>query len=116
MESITKKDAQKWANALRSGKYSQTKHMLNDVIGRHCCLGVACEIFIPENKKRYKSERLYGSVPNEQPNAPQWLKNINDDLENKTGEKFETLNDYKDFFFDEIADVIELVYVHKALN
>jgi len=42
---ITPKEARRlWVAALRSSKYSQTKHVLHDDLG-FCCLGVACEVF-----------------------------------------------------------------------
>lgn len=42
-----------WINALRSGKYSQGRYTLKShhrVDGKpsHCCLGVACEVYIEE--------------------------------------------------------------------
>lgn len=112
---ITKKEAQKWADALRSGKFKQTTGCLQDSNG-YCCLGVACEIFIPENKKQ-KDERgeLCGAFPDGQRAAPRWLKDISSDLDIRLGTGFSALNDVKEFTFDMIADIIELVYVHKAL-
>ena len=35
---------QEWAEALRSGKYAQTKRVLRRKDG-YCCLGVACDLF-----------------------------------------------------------------------
>lgn len=37
---------EKWLEALRSGKYPQTKHRLKTSEG-YCCLGVLCEIVKP---------------------------------------------------------------------
>jgi hypothetical protein len=114
----TPKQAQRWANALRSGKYKQGVFKLQSEEG-HCCLGVACEIFIPKDKqKRFEADnnRLFGGMPGfEQPNAPQWLSSINRDFTRKTGAGLSDLND-DGYSFDEIADLIELVYVHKALD
>jgi len=51
-------NAQKWVEALRSGKYQQTIRRLHRVAKRdwvpnepegYCCLGVACELFDKEN-------------------------------------------------------------------
>jgi hypothetical protein len=39
-----KKNIKKWVDALRSGKFKQTKGMLKNRKGEYCCLGVACEI------------------------------------------------------------------------
>jgi len=36
-------NAQKWVDALRSGKYKQGRYQLNDGTGL-CCLGVGCEV------------------------------------------------------------------------
>ena len=40
----TKANRELWVDALRSGKYTQTKRHLSDNDG-FCCLGVACDIF-----------------------------------------------------------------------
>lgn len=40
---------QPWIDALRSGKYRQTKETLKNKVG-HCCLGVLCEL----NKKVFE--------------------------------------------------------------
>lgn len=43
----------KWVNALRSGKYKQTNGMLhNSYDNSYCCLGVLCDIYAKERKKR----------------------------------------------------------------
>lgn len=44
-------NAKKWVAALRSGKYKQAKNILAKIKGphvSHCCLGVACELYIAE--------------------------------------------------------------------
>lgn len=112
---LNKKDAQKWANALRSGKYKQTRSTLQNIYG-YCCLGVACKIFIPKNKQRIHNTFLVGDLPENQKFSPYWLQNIDDDINNKLFYKFSIMNDTKDFTFDEIADIIELVYIHKVLD
>jgi hypothetical protein len=43
----------KWIEALRSGKYKQTRGRLADRIG-FCCLGVACEVAIENGVKLTK--------------------------------------------------------------
>jgi uncharacterized membrane-anchored protein len=115
METITKQDAQKWANALRSGEYKQTQGALQDERG-FCCLGVACKIFIPEGEQVTYRGFLSGGVPSIQDNAPEWLDGINYYTNKLLGRGLTELNDLEALTFDEIADVIELVYVHKALN
>lgn len=42
--------AQKWVEALRSGRFAQGRCALNTG-NRFCCLGVACELFVPESQK-----------------------------------------------------------------
>lgn len=71
---VRKKDIRKWVEALRSGEYKQTIGELQNNVG-HCCLGVACEIFIQESKKRrYPNNMLIGTSPNDQKYAPNGLK------------------------------------------
>lgn len=112
---ITKRQAQKWANALRSGKYKQTTGVLQDHLG-YCCLGVACDIFIPAKEQlRDDNNYLEGGLPRHQVSVPEWLRDINTDLERKLGTSFSAANDSYGYSFDEIADIIELVYVHKAI-
>jgi hypothetical protein len=58
---------QKWISALRSGKYKQTKKVLNDGTGM-CCLGVLCDLYIQEGgdlKWEFKkpTQALYGPIP-----------------------------------------------------
>lgn len=42
-----------WVNALRSGKYKQTKSTLRNNYG-YCCLGVLCDLYNP-GKWKYSS-------------------------------------------------------------
>lgn len=123
MTKPTKKQIQKWCNALRSGKYSQTIGTLQDSNG-YCCLGVACKIFIPESKQRIKEdEMLYGYLPDELFYSPKWLKAIDSNFgeDSRTNPKSKNislsdLNDSRGFSFDEIADVLEAVYIHEVLK
>jgi hypothetical protein len=107
------KNIKKWVKALRSGKYKQTKYNLQDKTG-YCCLGVACDIFISKNKKNLRIDNTLGGVVlSQQKAAPTWLKNINGEYHNKFGLGLVTLNDSQNFTFDEIADCLEIVYIHK---
>lgn len=136
-KTITKLQAQKWATALRSGEYKQTRSYLQDKKG-FCCLGVACKLFIPKNKLQYNAQKLLvGNLPIQQNNSPEWLNYLDDNFSKLIGwVRFTDLNDngvavidfndledeiyrsiYKSrFTFNEIADLIELVYVHKMLK
>lgn len=121
-EEPTKEQIQKWCNALRSGKYKQGKDCLQRAQNTYCCLGVACKIFIPKEQQVFnqneidKIGHLYGSMPDQQKQAPEWLEVISDTFQCRTGESLPHLNDVKELTFDEIADCLELVYIHKILD
>ena len=116
---VKKSDIQKWVKALRSGEYKQTKLSLSDDVG-YCCLGVVCKVFIPEEKliyNDYDKNRLLGIEPRSQTNAPEWIKEIRYNFINKSqGEDLMRMNDSERYNFDEIADCLELVYIHKILK
>jgi len=46
MEKLNPKVKKKWLAALKSGKYRKAKGHLKHH-GRHCCLGVLCDLFDP---------------------------------------------------------------------
>ena len=111
-----KRDIEKWCKALRSGEHKQTKYRLQDDKG-HCCLGVACDIFIPKTKKElYGDVYLRGRIPWAQSHSPEWLSCIDELIAEKTGKYLTHLNDIYDFSFDEIADILEAVYIHEVLE
>ena len=113
----TKKQAQKWADALRSGKYKQGRCQLQSEDG-YCCLGVACDVFIKRKDMEFLYGRIHGCLPHQQPNAPKWLKAIVGSYFYFTCEEeeyycsLEDMNDMSRCTFDMIADIIELEYVH----
>jgi hypothetical protein len=57
---MKKKIADEWVKALRSGKYRQGKKALKFKskrgVTRHCCLGVLCELYQKEHKRKLKVE------------------------------------------------------------
>ncbi len=113
---INKRQLKKWIAALDSGEYKQGHGKLQSTFG-FCCLGVACKVLIPLDKQaRYSNGQLYGGYHESQRSAPEWLKNINNDFANKTGERLSVFNDCRDFTFPEIATLLELVYIHKILD
>lgn len=122
---INKRQFDKWINALRSGKYKQGKFRLQSV-DQYCCLGVACEVLFGEKANRNLFGDIAGTYPDEQPSAPVWLKNLNTDFKRRlervsgnlyyVGPRLSYCNDSGDHTFDEIADLLELVYVHGALE
>ena len=131
-EIVIIQNIEKWIESLRSGKYKQIKNQLQRPNG-HCCLGVACDIFISLEKRKPDTINLIqGTEPADQPAAPQWLKDINHDFFIKTDVHLTGLNDIglsindgknglgeilnKPYTFDEIADMLQMVYVLKVLN
>jgi hypothetical protein len=130
---IDEKQFMTWLAALRSGKYKQAKGTLQNENG-YCCLGVACEILIPEDKqeKSFMDKYLIGKMPISQTNSPLWLRNLNYDFSKRANVELTQLNDganleYVDAYdietsetqtltFEEIADVLEAVYVDGILE
>lgn len=121
---INEKEFMKWIAALRSGEFKQGVKRLQT--GKSfCCLGVACKVLIPEELQLMTSPssgRLAGTTPRDQESSPQWLKGINQDVIARTGtlSNFGELismslmaaNDVRGFTFEEIANVLEDIYVH----
>ena len=122
MTKPTKQQIKKWVRALRSGEYSQTTGKLQGEFG-YCCMGVACEIFIPKALQvRYNNGFLIGGMPSDQA-SPAWLK----DLVFVLYADISALNDFgrvsgdngrshKPFTFDEIADLLEYEYIYEVLS
>lgn len=113
MTSPTKRDIMKWINALRSGEFSQTTGRLQTSEG-HCCLGVACALFIPKEKLIYNQLFIRGELPSGQEHAPTWLAEINDKFD--AAVTLSCLNDQERLTFDEIADCLQAVYIEGALE
>jgi hypothetical protein len=110
------RDIQKWVKVLRSREYAQTTGWLQDERG-YCPLGVACKVFIPKQNQDFdSSEMLTGGMPIDQPHAPMWLKSIDGDFHAKVGVSLSALNDTSELSFDEIADLLEAVYVYRVLD
>lgn len=129
---VNKENIKKWVKALRSGEYNQNKGKLQNEDG-FCCLGVACDLFIPKVKQDIDRGYIYGDFPKDQPNAPVWLKTINGDFRELTGVRLSELNDEseatiweedgyptfkwkKRLTFDELADLLEAVYIHGVMK
>jgi len=112
-----KKQLHKWINVLYSGEYKQGTFVLQSEHG-YCCLGVACKVLIPKTKLKIDMSLegvMDGYMPNEQPNAPKWLKQINGHFRKKLGIDLTSLNDEKRFSFEEIGMILDLIYINKAL-
>lgn len=126
---MPKKEISKWINALRSGKYKQENGRLQTSKG-FCCLGVACKEFIEVDKLLLdKKLLLVGETPYVQ-DAPDWLRGVSIDFKKKSGITLVDLNDGIDpigatitnmnidtkFTFDEIADLLQAVYIEEVLK
>lgn len=122
---MTEQQALKWTEALRSGKYKQGKHYLR-VDDNYCCLGVLCEISGLEGKFNgntfHTNTYLYDGTSSMLPTVLQNEYNIG-----FSGRIFDvkgqptslvSLGELNDdgYTFDEIADLIEAVFVHKVLE
>lgn len=110
-----KADIRKWTRALRSGKYYQGTGRLQRDDG-YCCLGVACDIFIPKKKRKLYEGHLTGYVPYDQPHMGFWLSDLMVEFEDVTGKRLTYLNDEGGFNFDEIADLLEAVFIYEVLS
>lgn len=114
---IAKKSIETWVEALRNGKYKQTKRFLQNG-DKFCCLGVACDLFIPKNRTDFNSSgEINGGMPFDQSYAPKWLQMINSDFGTKfPGNSLAMLNDAHGATFDEIADLLQAVYLEEVLS
>lgn len=103
--------AQKWVDALRSGKYVQTQAVLtrNTEDGpRHCCLGVLCELAVASgdiditvnNRDHHTSYDNRSGMPPGSVLA--WA-----ELPSTKADYYATMNDTDHASFDEIASAIE---------
>lgn len=115
MKNPTTRQIEKWCTALRSGRFKQTSGKLQDEKG-YCCLGVACRVFLPNPKLKHGILNGYIIDKEDQPKAPEWLLLINNAFAKKMGIALDLLNDGEKLTFDEIADCLELVFIHKALD
>lgn len=99
----------KWLEALRSGKYKQTKYVLKNNIG-HCCLGVLCDIIDPNgwDKKLFDNE-AYGFTHKGNWNTRILPQTIMEETNLDKLDKLDTLVAMNDFgnSFNEIANFIE---------
>jgi hypothetical protein len=109
------KQLKKWIAALDSGEYKQGIHRLQSGDNKYCCFGVGCMVFVPKTKRYMYGSWLSGTHADSQTFAPEWLKEINDDFQKKTGTFLTDLNDHG-YTFPEIATLLELVYIHKILD
>lgn len=119
MPTVTNPKTQQWLDALRSGRYTQTVHCLqNKITGGMCCLGVAeKEIWGTEfvNSDDASEPDHLGIV--EQGDFKQILfteHQLDLDLTDLDVETLTSLNDDDDFDFEMIANVVERAHTHQV--
>lgn len=112
MNKITEENILKWTSALRSGLYQQTRNRLQDENG-YCCLGVACKIFISQEKQLLENDRIIGSLPFHQPATPQWIRAVEAIVVSRLGITLGGLND-SGKSFEEIADILESLFIYNV--
>ena len=118
-------NAQKWVDALRSGKYVQGQYRLHPTDDTFCCLGVACDLFAKANptKGRWRgSEFVVSGIDSSRSSLPRpvadwlglarepnfaYLQNACARYGNASGQNLMQDNDTRKHTFDQIADTIE---------
>ena len=113
-------NAQKWVDALRSGKYTQGQLCLRRTVegeSTFCCLGVACDLYAQEVGGKWgaidRPGAIYFTDPNNDivssflpPSVTKWLGIFWNDGQTPK-DTLTTLNDYEKYTFAQIADYIE---------
>jgi hypothetical protein len=111
---MRKEIAEMWAAALRSDEYTQTTELLRDDTG-HCCLGVLCDLHRRRTGDGEWSGSSYISAGSTDSGSEtilpecvsEWAGCQSDPMDSETGEFFTRLNDYLDYSFVQLADLIE---------
>ena len=108
-------NAKKWVEALRSGQYRQGKGVLNNR-DTYCCLGVACEVAVKnkvldvqyEDYPNFNYKVYDGYKTQLPPSVMEWL-GVRTPMGayKKPYTSLAILNDYDNYTFDMIANVIE---------
>jgi len=111
---IPRKEFNKWVTALYKGKYPKGTGQLQSSKG-YCCLGVA-QREVCKKPEQDAYGRLSGGYPAAPFNSPEWLTMMDKDFREKSGQRLSSLNDKEGFTHQEIAMLLELVYVYKMLD
>ena len=102
-----------WLDALRSGKYQQTRGRLHDYTG-FCCLGVLCDLYLKEINSEWEhyplehSYRLFDESCTLPKEVVDWagLQDTNPFIPSKKVD-IASINDEGESSFCDIADIIE---------
>jgi hypothetical protein len=105
---MNKEYKEKWVEALRSGEYKQGTRYLKHG-DEYCCLGVLCDTVDPDNAMDWKDRR---DLPVEMQHkvglsATGIVTMHNGNDGNTYSSTLAYLNDWDEYTFEEIADVIE---------
>jgi len=112
----TKKDKEQflfWVATLESGVLRKGKNDLQVNNSSYCCLGVGVACTISEKHvNKHENGILRGSFPTKyaQPKAPEWLRQIDDDFRNRTGQGLSNRNDDYNWSHKRIAEELLKVY------
>jgi hypothetical protein len=98
---------ERWISALRSDTYKQGRYHLKHK-GRHCCLGVLCEVL----ELDWKQEEMFNELPPERifPKTGLGLdaSKVDEDFDyQNVAQVLVIFNDIRELSFREIADWIE---------
>jgi len=104
----------KWITALYEGKYPQGIGFLQNLVG-YCCLGVA-QREVCKTPRLREDGLLAGRYPSHEVGSPNWLVDIDSEFLTLTGNTLSNLNDNQGFTHQDIAILLELVYVYKILG
>ena len=107
---MKKEVAEMWVEALRSGKYEQTKHCLQNEHG-YCCLGVLTKI---SPKEDFINDHGFLEGYSLSIGTMSWAEMLTSGGDLDENNNLATLNDGSDsrepLTFDEIADVIQMCW------
>ena len=93
--------------ALRSGRFTQGREMLETPEGNLCCLGVMCKVYQEEMEPEKSQGRLNGGCLNGRKEVQEWVGLTDQEGETEKAHSLIELNDTYDYTFKQIADYIE---------
>ena len=100
---------EKWIEALRSGKYQQTRTVLRESFQRepqYCCLGVLCELYAAEKGIEWRKGTSADSILGADSRLPEAVKQwagITQDHQ----DKLINMNDVTRYSFNQIAGSLQ---------
>lgn len=111
-----------WINALRSGKYKQTRQTLhNKYDNTYCCLGVSCDIYRKHTKKGrwdghiFVTSNMYRNSTELPLSVSRWFGLPDHNPELTEGVSCISANDNEKWSFKKIASAVEECYLKPLL-